>query len=87
MAWREKQCCAKVDDLDVRGPFPFCAPALNISILFYFLLFLHYVLLFPPFLHYVLLFPHFLHYVLRLEIQVDDVTVVQVFNLAGNRII
>ena len=39
------------------------------------------------FLHYVLLFPPFLHYVLWLEVQVDDVTIVQVFNLARNRII
>ena len=40
-----------------------------------------YFLLFYIMFSYFLLF--FIHYVLRLEIQVDDVTVVQVFYLAG----
>ena len=76
MAWREKKCSAKVDDLDARGPFPFRAPAWTFLSSFI-----------SSFFHYVLSFPPFLHYVLRLEIQVDYVTIVQVFNLARNRII
>ena len=48
---------------------------------------LYHVLLFSPFFALCSLISSFLHYILWLEVQVDDVTVVQVFNLARNRII